>query len=258
MAAVSQLVDGRHALPNLIPPDATVTAAVRKMVDLNTGSLLVVSPVGAAPLAPDDGGPQRIAAGDDVGDGARLRLCGIITERDYMTMALSGRSPDTTRVADVMSRDVITVAADATVGDCMRVMSANHIRHLPVLDGPTAEGELLGLVSMRELVVALADDHERTLRYLHEQIARLANVAHVGGGTGGGGGGLGVHGVGGASRIDRRVAQVVLGLEGGRGGGWGWTQGCEALLRALGLVGRVDWRRGARDVSLFVVLLLFC
>lgn len=190
MAAVSQLVDGRSA-PHVIGPDASVTDAVRKMVDLNTGSLLVVSPVGGAdaptlegpPSSAPSGSPQRIATGGDAGDGVGLRLEGIITERDYLTMSLSGRSPDTTRVADVMSRQVITVSADATVGDCMRIMSASHIRHLPVLEGPPgAGGELLGLVSMRDVVGALAEDHERTLAYLHTQITRLANVAHVGGG----------------------------------------------------------------------------
>lgn len=203
MAAVSQLVDGRSA-PNVIGPDASVTEAVRKMVDLHTGSLLVVSPVGEAD-APAAGeslssarlqSPQRIATAGDAGTGVGLRLDGIITERDYLTMSLSGRSPDTTRVADVMSRKVITVSAEATVGDCMRIMSASHIRHLPVLEGPPgARGELLGLVSMRDVVAALAEDHERTLAYLHTQITRLANVAHVGGGghyhssgLGGGGG----------------------------------------------------------------------
>lgn len=188
MAAVSQLVDGR-SIPNVIGPDASVTEAVRKMVDLNTGSLLVVSPVEevdaptarGAPSSTPPRSPQRIATSGDAGAGVSLRLDGIITERDYLTMSLSGRSPDSTRVGDVMSRKVITVSADSTVGDCMRIMSTSHIRHLPVLEGPSGlGGELLGLVSMRDVVAAMAEDHEQTLAYLHTQITRLANVAHVG------------------------------------------------------------------------------
>lgn len=222
MAAVSQLVDGRRS-PNVIGPDASVTDAVRKMVDLHTGSLLVVSPVGEA-YAPTAGGPlsstplqspPRIATAGDAGAGAGLRLDGIITERDYLTMSLSGRSPDTTRVADVMSRKVITVSADATVGDCMRIMSASHIRHLPVLEGPAgAGGELLGLVSMRDVVAALAEDHERTLAYLHTQITRLANVAHVGGGGHHHSSGLGGGGTAGAG------SSMASASSGGPAAGW--------------------------------------
>lgn len=224
MAAVSQLVDGRSA-PNVIGPDASVTDAVRKMVDLHTGSLLVVSPVGDAdaptarepPSSAPPRSPQRIATAGDAGAGVGLRLDGIITERDYLTMSLSGRSPDTTRVADVMSRKVITVSADATVGDCMGIMSASHIRHLPVLEGPAgAGGELLGLVSMRDVVAALAEDHERTLAYLHTQITRLANVAHVSGGGHHHSSGLGVGGGGTAGG----GSSMASASSGGPAAGW--------------------------------------
>jgi len=56
------------------------------------------------------------------------------------------------RVADVMTADVVTVGADAPLGEVMRLMETHGIRRLPVV----ADGRVVGIVSRADLVGALA------------------------------------------------------------------------------------------------------
>ncbi len=54
--------------------------------------------------------------------------------------------------ADLMRRDVVTVGPEAELGEIASIMDEHGVHHLPVLD----EGRLIGLVSRREIVRALA------------------------------------------------------------------------------------------------------
>jgi len=77
------------------------------------------------------------------------KLLGMISERDYSRkIILHGRGSRETPVADIMTRDVITVGAGDSVEACLEVMTKNHIRHLPVIEGNL----LIGLVSIGDLV----------------------------------------------------------------------------------------------------------
>jgi CBS domain-containing protein len=76
------------------------------------------------------------------------RMVGIFTERDVLTRVLdAGRDPDATRVADVMTREVITVGPETGVQEAMAVMTERRTRHLPILE----QGNLLGVVSIGDL-----------------------------------------------------------------------------------------------------------
>jgi CBS domain-containing protein len=76
-------------------------------------------------------------------------IVGIVTERDFtQKMVLKERTSQRTPVRDVMTSPVIHVRPDQTTEDCMVLMGANHLRHLPVIDG----GSLVGMVSIRDLV----------------------------------------------------------------------------------------------------------
>jgi CBS domain-containing protein len=103
-------------------PEATVFDAIQLMADKNIGALPVMS-----------GG----------------RLVGIFTERDYTRkIALAGKTSKQTFVNEILSRDVITVAPDESVEECMRLMTEHRIRHLPVLQND----EMVGLISIGDLV----------------------------------------------------------------------------------------------------------
>lgn len=83
------------------------------------------------------------------------RLAGIVSTKDYgIKVVLPGRSATDTRVQEIMTSPVVTVTLDATVFECMAIMTRSHIRHLPVF----SEGQLVGLVSMGDLASAVISD----------------------------------------------------------------------------------------------------
>jgi len=105
-----------------IPGDATVFEAIQLMAQRNIGALVVAT-----------GG----------------RLEGIFTERDYTRkVALYGKSSKDTRVREILSPNLVVAARDNTIEECMRMMTENRVRHLPVLEGD----ELAGIVSIGDLV----------------------------------------------------------------------------------------------------------
>jgi len=65
-----------------------------------------------------------------------------------------------------MTPRVIYVHPDQTVEDCMGVMTKHHIRHLPVLEG----GELVGLISIRDVIEALLAEREFLIEQLESYI----------------------------------------------------------------------------------------
>jgi predicted transcriptional regulator len=61
-----------------------------------------------------------------------------------------------------MTRQVTMVTPDYTVEQCMAVMTAEHVRHLPVLD----QDRVVGVVSIRDLVKATVSHYEDIVRDL--------------------------------------------------------------------------------------------
>jgi CBS domain-containing protein len=100
---------------------------------------------------------------EDIGDVIVLeegRLFGILTDRDIVVRVVAeGRDPSATRVGDVCSRDLTTVAPDGSVGQAVRLMREKAIRRLPVVDGVEVVGILtLGDIAIqRDSRTALAD-----------------------------------------------------------------------------------------------------
>ncbi|HYV02121.1 MAG TPA: CBS domain-containing protein [Actinomycetota bacterium] len=105
--------------------DDTLAEAARKMWKQQTGSLLVMD-------------------GED--------LVGIITERDILKAAATGTRLDETRIAEVMSKDLVTVGPGTSLREAAKVMADRWIRHLPVVDG----GKVVGIISQRDLAGVLA------------------------------------------------------------------------------------------------------
>ena len=95
------------------------------------------------------------------------KATGILSERDLLTrVLLARRDPAATTVGEVMTRKVSCVETELTIPDAMRAMTYGRYRHLPVV----AEGKVIGLVSIGDLVRAVSGDQERELRALHEYL----------------------------------------------------------------------------------------
>jgi len=124
----------------------TVYEAIEKMVQRKVGALIVIED---------------------------QKLVGIISERDYLTkVILRNRASKSTLVEDIMTRDVITVTPDTSVGECVRIMSENSVRHLPVIEND----QVISVLSIRELLATISSDHEKQVQYLQDQITKLANI----------------------------------------------------------------------------------
>ena len=95
------------------------------------------------------------------------QLIGVFSERDYTRkIALQGSNSKDTTVADIMTRQVITVTPQTGTRACMALMSENKIRHLPVVEGDT----VLGMISIRDIMNDIIADHEATIAQLENYI----------------------------------------------------------------------------------------
>jgi CBS domain-containing protein len=78
------------------------------------------------------------------------RLAGIFTERDLLRAIADGRDPESGKVQDDMTADLVTLPPDHLPSEAARIMSERKFRHIPVVEG----GRLVGIVSIRDLVSA--------------------------------------------------------------------------------------------------------
>jgi CBS domain-containing protein len=94
-------------------------------------------------------------------------LVGIVTERDVAKhVVLEDRTARDTAVHEIMTRNVIYVRPDQTIEECMALMTERRIRHLPVIEGT----QLIGIVSIRDLVGALVSEKEFVIEQLENYI----------------------------------------------------------------------------------------
>jgi CBS domain-containing protein len=95
------------------------------------------------------------------------QLVGIFTERDVLRRVVgAGVDPRTTRVADVMTANVITISPEATVEETMVLFTEKRCRHLPVLD----QGRLVGTISIGDITRWMSDTHRAEAEHLKNYI----------------------------------------------------------------------------------------
>ena len=105
-----------------IDPNETVAVAARTLTHYN---------IGALPVCGSDGSLQ-----------------GMVTDRDLVTRCMaSNRSPEQTRVGDVMTGKVICASPDMDTAVAAHLMGRQQIRRLPVVE----KGRLCGMVSLGDL-----------------------------------------------------------------------------------------------------------
>lgn len=124
-----------------VPADATVREAVHVMNEHRIGSVLVFR---------------------------GKTLVGIFTERDVLRRVVEkARDPESTRLQDVMTEEMVTAHPDERVGAVMRKITTTKHRHLPVMRG----AHLLGLVSIGDLTAWVTRHLEEEVVDLHTYIS---------------------------------------------------------------------------------------
>src|SRR5580693_4981950 len=132
-----------HKGPNVlsIHPEATALEAAVLMNEHKVGALLVLD---------------------------NDRIAGMFTERDILRRVVAEqRSPTRSRVAELMTTEVICCRPETTIAEARGAMKNRRIRHLPVVDD---EDRLLGLISIGDLNAYEAHELEVTIYVLEEYI----------------------------------------------------------------------------------------
>jgi CBS domain-containing protein len=140
MGKVKDILASKGSAIYSVEPGTMVYEAIELMCQKNIGGLLIME---------------------------RGRLAGIFTERDYARkLILKGKSSRDTPIKEIMTSRLVTVSPDNSIEDCMELMTNQHIRHLPVLDGE----KLVGLISIGDVVRYVIEEQRSIIEHLEHYI----------------------------------------------------------------------------------------
>jgi len=140
MGNVRNILESKPKEIFFITPDTIVYHALEIMHDKNVSALIVME---------------------------NDRLAGIFTERDYARkVILKGRASKETKISEIMTGDLITVTPDTTIEMCMRLMTNNFIRHLPVV----VVDKLVGIISIGDVVKQIIEEQKFIIENLEQYI----------------------------------------------------------------------------------------
>ena len=138
MSTLGNVLEGRENTVHTVGPDTTILEAVGEMCRRHVRALLVN----------EDELP-----------------IGILSVRDILKrVLLEHRDASTTRVAEVMTRDLVSIELAVEPCDALAVMTERHIHHLPVVDSST----VIGLLSIDDLVQWSSRNQDAELQALKE------------------------------------------------------------------------------------------
>ncbi len=136
-----ELIEQKGGKVYTINKKESVEEALKKLVDYNIGSLVVV---------------------DDKG-----KMVGIFTERDLLRKVFYKKlDVSQHKVEEFMTPNPVVASPDTRLNDAMNIMTKKRIRHLPVVEA----GKLVGLVSIGDIVAALLKAAEVQIKYLKDYI----------------------------------------------------------------------------------------
>jgi signal-transduction protein with cAMP-binding, CBS, and nucleotidyltransferase domain len=144
MPEIQSLLKGRPLV--VLPATASALAAAQEMTRKNVGAVLVCGP--------------------------DLRPQGIFTERDMLRrVVVPGLDPAKVTLADVMTRELYTVAPKDKIAVVRGELQARHVRHVPVV----ADGVALAMLSLRDMLSAdleqCSNDLHKTKLYIQGEAA---------------------------------------------------------------------------------------
>jgi CBS domain-containing protein len=138
---ISTILKGKAAEVVSVGPGDPVHAVARVLTERGIGAALVRDPAG--------------------------RVLGIISERDIVRgMANQGQGTTQLPAERLMTRDLVTVTRNTAVTEALELVTRHRVRHLPVIEG----GELVGLVSIGDLVKARIDEAEHEAAALKDYV----------------------------------------------------------------------------------------
>src|SRR5438874_1865158 len=119
--------DGMSTMVLSIGPGHTLREAARLMSERRVGAAVVIDPESPGP--------------------------GIITERDLMESLGAGQDPDSERVGDHLTSDIVFAAPEWSLEEAAVAMVRGSFRHLVVTDA----GDIVGVLSVRDIVRCWTD-----------------------------------------------------------------------------------------------------
>lgn len=123
-----------------VGPQHTVTETLKLMADKNVGAVLVM-------------------------DGKKI--AGIFSERDFVRFSAKGNvRPQETPIKDMMTSQLFFVTSNQTTEECMSLMTAKRIRHLPVMEADN----LIGLISIGDVVKQVIEDQKFSITQLERYV----------------------------------------------------------------------------------------
>ena len=140
MTTIAQLLNAKGNQIWSVEPKATIFEALEIMSEKEIGALLVM----------EDG-----------------KLTGIFSERDYARkVILKGKSSKETPVGELMTKKVFYIDPQKTTNDCMAMMTAKRIRHVPVIE----DNQVVGIVTIGDVVNQIISEQEVTINHLENYI----------------------------------------------------------------------------------------
>ena len=140
MTTIAQLLNTKGNQVWSVEPKATIFKALEIMSEKEIGALLVM----------ENG-----------------KLTGIFSERDYARkVILKGKSSKETPVGELMTKKVFYMDPQKTINDCMAMMTAKRIRHVPVIK----DNQVMGIVTIGDVVNQIISEQEVTINHLENYI----------------------------------------------------------------------------------------
>lgn len=142
MLTVNDILKNKGQAVFAVAPGQSVFEALQLLGEKNIGAVLVM-------------------------EGTALR--GILSERDYARkIVLMSRNSKDTKVSEIMTEKVFTVASTDSVEHCMNIMSDKKIRHLPVI----SDQQVVGVISIGDVVTAIIRMQQDTIEHLQHYISQ--------------------------------------------------------------------------------------